>query len=219
MRSHIIVLPGGGYANHAAHEGEPVARWLEGLGLEASVFLYPVHTLHPGPLDAIRAEIRAARAAGAERVALVGFSAGGHAAGHAALAAGAAEDERVDAVILGYPVVSMQLDSHAGSRVNLLGADESAELRETMSLDRLVSAAAQRASAPPFFIWHTADDAAVPVEHTYLLGSALAASSVAHSLHVFPHGAHGLGLATGATDAPHRWPDLAADWLRDLGWI
>lgn len=35
--THVIVLPGGGYAQHAAHEGEPIERWLQSLGLAASV--------------------------------------------------------------------------------------------------------------------------------------------------------------------------------------
>ena len=54
MADHVIVLPGGGYRRHAPHEGEPVAAWLRGLGLEASVFAYPVLTRHPGVLDAVR---------------------------------------------------------------------------------------------------------------------------------------------------------------------
>jgi acetyl esterase/lipase len=212
-RSHVLVLPGGGYTHHAAHEGEPVAGWLRSLGLEASVLLYPVETRHPGPLDAVRAEIRRVRASGAERVAVLGFSAGGHAAGMAALAPGAAAEERVDAAILCYPVVSMQLDSHRGSREQLIGPEASPELRAATSLDRLVTA-----SAPPFFVWHTAEDGAVPVEHSFLLGSALAAERLPHSLHVFPRGEHGLGLAAGRGTAAE-WPGLCAAWLRELGWI
>ena len=45
--SHAIVLPGGGYQVHAPHEAEPVAAWLESLGISASVFRYPLNTLHP----------------------------------------------------------------------------------------------------------------------------------------------------------------------------
>jgi acetyl esterase/lipase len=211
--THIIVLPGGSYSLHAPHEAEPVAEWIEGLGISASVFRYPVSTRHPAPLLAIQAEIRRVRAAGATRVGLIGFSAGGHAAGHAALSAGAGEDTGVDAAILCYPVVSMELPTHAGSREELVGADASTELRTATSVDRLVTA-----SAPPFFIWHTAEDEAVPVEHSYLLAQALAAHGVPHALHVFPKGPHGIGLAAGE-GAAAVWPSLAEDWLRELGWI
>jgi acetyl esterase/lipase len=213
MTDHIIVLPGGGYHRLAPHEGEPVAAWLRALGLEASVFAYPVLTRHPGVLDAVRGEVRRVRDAGADRVGLVGFSAGGHAAALAALAPGAAPEERADLVVLGYPVVSMMLDSHKGSRDNLLGAQATPAERAATSADLLVTA-----SAPPFFIWHTAEDAAVPVQHGYLLGMALAAAGVRHALHVFEKGRHGLGLAEGSGDA-ERWTSLCEGWLREEGWI
>ena len=86
---HMIVLPGGGYAAHAPHEAEPVASWLSEIGVQASVFRYPLNVRHPAPLDALRAEIRRRRAGGAQRIGLIGFSAGGHLAGLAALAPGA----------------------------------------------------------------------------------------------------------------------------------
>jgi len=79
--THVIVLPGGGYAQHVAHEAEPVADWLDGLGFRASVFRYPLMVRHPEPLNALRGEIRRLRDGGAERIGLVGFSAGGHLAG------------------------------------------------------------------------------------------------------------------------------------------
>jgi hypothetical protein len=63
--THMIVLPGGGYAEHAPHEAEPVARWLSGTGVQESVFRYPLNVRHPAPLDALRAEIGLRRAAGA----------------------------------------------------------------------------------------------------------------------------------------------------------
>lgn len=209
---HIIVLPGGGYSGHSDHEGEPVADWLRSIGVESSVFRYPVKTRHPAVLDAVRGEVRRVRAAGARRIGLLGFSAGGHAAGHAALAPGATAEDRVDLAILCYPVVSMLLETHAGSRANLIGADATPQLRAATSLDQLVTA-----DAPPFFIWHTAADASVPVQHAYLLGMALAAAEVRHALHVFPLGRHGIGLGAGAGDAEH-WPELAAAWLREEGW-
>ncbi|MFI7744742.1 alpha/beta hydrolase [Kocuria rhizosphaericola] len=210
---HVIVLPGGGYAGHADNEAEPIAEWLGQLGLSATVFRYPVHAEHPAPLEAVRAEIRRLRAAGVERVALLGSSAGGHLAGHAALSASPSDPERVDAVVLCYPVVSMELDTDKGSQQELLGTAPSVEARAATSLDRLVTAA-----APPFFIWHTADDPSVPVRHSYLLGQALARQGVPHALHVFPAGAHGLGLAEDAGE-PEAWPALCAAWLSVSGWL
>ncbi|MEO8262733.1 MAG: prolyl oligopeptidase family serine peptidase [Pseudolysinimonas sp.] len=205
MTDHIIVLPGGGYRRHAPHEGEPVAAWLRGLGLDASVFAYPVKTRHPAVRDAVVAEIARVRDAGAGRVGLLGFSAGGHAAAMAA--------SEADLVVLGYPVVSMLLETHKGSRDNLLGPSPTPAERAATSADLLVTA-----SSPPFFIWHTAADAVVPVQHSYLLGMALAAAGVRHELHVFPLGPHGLGLAEGSGGA-ERWTSLCEGWLREEGWI
>lgn len=86
--THMIVLPGGWYATHAPYEAEPIVDWLTGLGIQASVFRYPLNVRHPAPLEALRAELRNRRACGADRIGLIGFSAGGHLAGLAALAPG-----------------------------------------------------------------------------------------------------------------------------------
>jgi hypothetical protein len=46
------------------------------------------------------------------------------------------------------------------------------------------------------------------------LARALAANEVPHTVHVFAHGPHGLGLARGAGDAAI-WTTLADAWIRD----
>jgi acetyl esterase/lipase len=207
--THMIVLPGGGYAAHAPHEAEPVARWLGEIGVPASVFRYPLNVRHPAPLDALRAEIGRRRAAGAQRIGLIGFSAGGHLAGLAALAPGAAPGESVDFAVLGYAITSMETETYRPARLILLGGDASARLRRSASLDALVTPASS-----PFFVWHTAEDAYVPPEHTYRLASALAASGVPHAVHVFTHGPHGLGLAQDAGEAAS-WTTLATAWIHE----
>jgi acetyl esterase/lipase len=208
---HVIVLPGGGYAEHTPHEGEPVARWLAGAAISASVFRYPLNVRHPAPLLAVRAEIRRRRAEGAQRIGLMGFSAGGHLAGLAALAPEVMPEEAVDFAVLGYAITSMETETYRPSRLILLGQDASPELRRSTSLDALVTP-----GSAPFFIWHTAEDAYVPPEHSYRLGRALAASGVPHAVHVFARGPHGLGLARGAGDAAI-WTTLAIAWIRDQG--
>ena len=205
--THMIVLPGGGYAAHAPHEAEPVAGWLRGLGIAASVFRYPLNVRHPVPRDALLCEIRDRRAAGAGRIGLIGFSAGGHLAGLAALAPGAGSAEAVQFAVLGYAITSMETETYRPSRLILLGEDASPQLRRSASLDALVTP-----QSPPFFLWHTAEDAYVPPEHTYRFAAALAASGVPHAVHVFAHGPHSLGLAEGAGDTA-AWTTLAASWI------
>jgi acetyl esterase/lipase len=209
VSTHMIVLPGGGYAELTPHEGEPVAQWLTETGMSASVFRYPVNVRHPAPLDALRAEIRRRRAEGAQRIGLIGFSAGGHLAGLAAVAPGASPDETVQFAVLGYAITSMETETYRPSRLILLGEDASPQLRRSTSLDALVTP-----QSPPFFIWHTAEDRYVPTEHTYRFATALAASNVPHAVHVFTHGPHSLGLAHGAGEAAN-WTTLANNWIHE----
>lgn len=206
----ILVLPGGGYQHLSDHEGQPVADWLRALGWDARVVRYPVLARHPEPLDALRAEIVADREAGASTVGVLGFSAGGHLAGHAALAPDSSPEQRPDLAILCYPVVTMLGSTHSGSRVNLLGPDADQTLRAATSLERLVTPA-----APPMFLWHTVvDDAVLVHEHTYALAAALASHGVPHEVHTFVDGPHGIGLAEGYP--AEQWTRLCGEWLARL---
>jgi acetyl esterase/lipase len=201
----ILVLPGGGYSRLAPHEGEPVAEWLRGIGWRARVVEYPVQTRHPGPIDCLRAEIAVERTRGTQIVGVLGFSAGGHLAGHAALTLTGAE--RPSFAILGYPVVTMLAESHRGSRDQLLGPRPSRRAKQSTSLERLVTPA-----SPPMFIWTTGEDKSVDiVDHSYALATVLARNAVPHDVHVFERGAHGLGFAEGIP--AEAWRSLAERWL------
>lgn len=216
----FIVLPGGAYESHADTEAEPVADWLRSLGLEALVFRYPVRSSAGTARDAVHDLVSRARSGGmdglvydATRVGVIGFSAGGHLAGHAALT-GIAGDSRPDLAVLSYPVVSMRRDPHVQSRDHLLGSPATLVAQHAASLENLVTV-----DAPPMFLWHTAADTDVPASHTYGLAGALAASGVYHSCHVFPRGAHGLDLAKGAGTTTEAWTPLLEAFLNELGWL
>jgi acetyl esterase/lipase len=138
---------------------------------------------------------------------VLGFSAGGHAAGLSALAPSNDPAEVPDCAVLAYPVVLMGDGAHEDSRTNLLGADRDPALASSVSLEQLVTP-----DSPPFFIWHTADDEIVPASHSLLLASALDAHGVEYELHIFPHGPHGLAMAVDS-GAPSVWLDLCARWI------
>jgi acetyl esterase/lipase len=223
----VLVLPGGGYTQVAEHEGAPVARWLNSIGLAAFVLRYRVAPYrHPVPLiDAQRAmrQIRAGAASwGVDpaRVAALGFSAGGHlaatlATADAELAALPGEDahsSRPDALVLCYPVISFGPHRHDGSLRALLGDDAPTSGAAALSAELRVGP-----TTPPAFLWHTADDEAVPLENSLLFASALRAHGVSFALHVFPHGPHGLGLAD-ELPGVGRWKLLCADWFEQKGW-
>jgi len=152
------------------------------------------------------------------RVGVLGFSAGGHLAAtlSTAVATGSAEldvPETVpDLTVLCYPVVSYVREVHQGSVENLLGGAPSPELLAELSPELQVTA-----QTPPAFVWHTADDAAVPVSHSLGYTAALLAAGVPAELHVFPNGRHGLGLADEEPGAD-QWPALCAGWLDRAGW-
>lgn len=205
MTRSILVLPGGAYRRHAPHEGEPVAEWLRTLGWDARVVEYPILTKHPEPLRFVQRELLRERETH-DTVGVLGFSAGGHLAGLSALTRDAAPGERPDFAILAYPVISMLTPTHKLSRENLLGKHAPWWKRRSVSLEKLVTP-----SAPPMFVWHTAADELVPVEHSYLLGTALAKHRVPHDLHVFAEGKHGVGLAPGIPAVV--WRALAERWL------
>ena len=220
------MLPGGGYGRHAAHEAEPVAEWLNGLGLHAFVLRYPVAPArHPAALLAAYSALSWIRggehglAVDADRVAVIGFSAGGHVA--ASVAAGAdaqgavpTRAERPDRCILAYPVVSFREEPHEGSVLNLLGAAPTPEERRAVSAEESVGP-----DHPPTFIWHTAGDASVPASHSLRYVGALHSAGVPVDFHLFQDGEHGLGLANdGRASSAAEWPRLCERWLTAAGW-
>lgn len=221
----VIVFPGGGYCFRAPHEAEPVARRINAMGHHAFVLDYRVAPYrHPAPLlDAQRA-VRFVRY-NAERygvrpdaIGVLGFSAGGHLAASLATLYGKRFAEPADAVdtasarpdfaVPCYAVVSMTGPfAHAGSRANLLGDPYDAERALLLSPERQVDA-----KTPPVFLWHTADDASVPVQNSLAFAEALARHQVPFALHVFPKGRHGLGLAEEEPEVA-RWAGLLEKWL------
>ena len=224
-RPAVLVLPGGGYGRQADHEAEPVAEWLAGLGIHGFVLRYRVAPdRHPAPLEDAKQAMLQIRggahglAVDPRRVGVLGFSAGGHLAAtlSTAVATGGADLDVPSAVpdltVLCYPVVSYTRAVHQGSVDNLLGGSPSADLLAELSAEQQVTAA-----TPPAFVWHTADDAAVPVSHSLGYTAALLNAGVPAELHVFPEGRHGLGLAEGQAGAD-QWPALCAGWLDRAGW-
>jgi acetyl esterase/lipase len=208
----------------AEHEGEPSARLLTRNGLSAFVCRYRVAPhRYPAPMaDAARA-VRLVRQRAREwgirqgGLALLGFSAGGHLACTTATQPELWRDPeddlaerfsaRPDRLILAYPLISMVREYHLGSAVALLGPRPQESLRRQLSNELHVTPA-----NPPVFLFHTADDKAVPVSHSIRFAAACREQGVPAALHVYPSGPHGVGLA-------EEWPELRSWTTRMLEWL
>ncbi len=207
-RPAILVIPGGGYSYCSEREAEPVALQYVAEDFAAFILNYStgVDAAYPRCLFEALAAIRLIRANAEEwkidpgKIAAIGFSAGGHLAASvgafwnselAKNALGDPEAMRPNALVLCYPVISMEwMIRHQGSVRNLLGEDPDPALLGINSLERQVTE-----DFPPAYIWHTATDATVPVENSIVLAKALAERKIRFELHIFPTGCHGLALS------------------------
>lgn len=223
-RGAVVVCPGGGYEMKADHEGAPIAEMLNQAGISAYVLDYRVAPCSENaPLSDASRAIRLVRSLGYEKVAILGFSAGGNLCCNAATHydRGHADSDdpierlssRPDAFIPCYAVVSLCIYTHGGTRQHLLGSHAG-----DMKMVRYFSAEQNvTPDTPTAFIWHTSEDQAVPVENSLMLGAALAKCGVPFEMHIFPHGPHGLGLAPEMPDVA-QWAGLCQRWLRGLGY-
>jgi acetyl esterase/lipase len=227
----VVIAPGGSYTRLSMNnEGRAPANYLNTLGVAAFVLRYRLGPRyhHPIELGDMQRALRTVRAHAAEwhlapdRIGVMGFSAGGHLASSASthFESGTSDagdpidrvSSRPDFAILGYPVISfVEPWSHQGSKTNLLGNAPDAALARSLSSETQVTP-----STPPTFIYHTTDDAVVPVENAVAYYLALRKAGVSAELHVFRSGAHGSGLAQ-QDPALAAWPGLLAQWLRKGG--
>jgi acetyl esterase/lipase len=231
----VLITPGGGYKWVVIDkEGYELGRWLSARGFTAFVLFYrlPGEGWAAGPDVVLQDTQRAMRLirhrAGAygidpERVAAMGFSAGGHACADLAARFAApvyAAVDKADTLSARpfvaapiYPVVSMSAPhAHAGSREKLIGARATLETEKACSPHLNIPA-----NAPPHFILHAEDDEVVPVENSLLLRAALRAKNIPAETHLFAHGGHGFGLRKAVGKPVEVWPELFLAWARTFG--
>jgi acetyl esterase/lipase len=227
----VIVAPGGGYGALAMnHEGRQVANYLNAVGVTAFVLKYRLGPKyhHPVELGDAQRAIRLVRSRAAEfkvdadKIGIMGFSAGGHLASSAGthFDAGKADaadpidrvSSRPDFLVLGYPVISFTTPyTHKGSLKNLLGDNPDPELVKSLSSELQVTA-----QTPPTFLFSTSGDTGVPSENSVLFYLALHKAGVPAEIHIFEKGPHGVGLG-GMDPALEEWPKLLVLWFRTRG--
>lgn len=230
-RPAMLVLPGGGYEMCSDREAEPIANQYLAMGFSCFVLRYSVGKnasmkmpdFSQPLLDASLAMSIIRKNADewgidSNKIAVIGFSAGGH------LAASLAtmwndrkiyedlnipeESNKPNALILCYPVITFGELTHAGTRNNLLGEyKDNEELINKYSTEKRVSS-----DTPPTFIMHTAEDCSVPVENSLKFATALSENKIPFELHIFPFGGH--GMSTGTSEVCHEPNDYASRWVK-----
>lgn len=233
----VLVCPGGGYEHVSVREGEPIALHFLTAGCHAAVLWYDISKQgveHPQELLELAEAVAYIREHADEysidqdKIIVAGFSAGGHLA--ASLGCFWHEEwleqemnlskelYQPNGLILAYPVITSGEFAHRGSFVNLMGKKASGELEEQLSLENHVTE-----KVPPVFMWHTFEDASVPLENSLMFAAALRKAGVNFEYHVFPHGGHGCALATEETAMREgkeiepqcaQWMELCKNWLR-----
>lgn len=240
-RPMVLVCAGGAYLYRSKREGEPVIMQFLARGYHCALVHYSVAPAKwPCAARELAHAIAIARRNAEEwnikedSVFVCGFSAGGH----LVATLGTIWDDplfyeefgipqetpaekvpwRPDGSVLGYPVITMLENTHAGSRDNLLSENAAREMLEMASMEKRVTK-----STVPSFIWHTKTDGSVPVANSLDYAKALEANGIPYSLKLYESGCHGLSLCNEltATGPEHivpenaGWINLAADWIKE----
>ncbi len=217
----IIICPGGGYQHISNRESDPLTLAFLAQGYQVFILNYTV--MNKGTdynfLSQNITEVQAVFALinqhheqwqiNPEHVFLLGCSAGGH------LAAWYGNSEQIyrpKGVILCYPVTSFTFGWPSDlSHFNF----EIENISEYNISEKVTSA------TPPTFIWHTADDASVPIYNSLKYCDRLSKYQVPFEAHFFEAGPHGISLANRTTapsddyclESVHRWFSWASYWL------
>lgn len=204
-RPAILVLPGGGYAYCSAREADPVALSYLKAGYQAFILRYSVKedAVWPNPLEDYEQAMELIRSKAdewmlyADKVAVVGFSAGGH----LAAAAATMSKNRPNAAILGYAVVGNDVKACNVSAPDTIAAVD----KDTC----------------PCFLFSSRTDNVVPVENSVRFMEALIRAGVAFESHIYAFGPH--GFSTCDTSIQYKDTKMCAripDWQKDsLGWL
>lgn len=228
----VLIFPGGGYQHLAIDkEGTKVAEWLNTLGIAAFVVKYRLpndkimKNKSVGPLQDAQEALRYVRQNAAKynidanRIGIMGFSAGGHLASTLAThyddkvyETTSKVSARPDFALFIYPVITMVNEvTHKGSQTSLLGNNPSQDQLDSFSNEKRVTA-----QTPTTFLVHASDDTVVLPENSINYYLALKNNNVPAELHIYEKGGHGFGL--GVKDTSKFWTRDCEEWLKVHGY-
>ena len=207
----VLICPGGGYAMTSNREAEPIALQFNSMGYQAAVLRYScAPAVYPTALCEVAQSVKLIREhaedwnVDAEKIIVMGFSAGGHLAASYGVfwnESWLTEKMQCDkqllkpnGLVLCYPVISSKEEiAHQDSIKNLLG-ESYPEMKEQVSLEDKVGK-----HTPKTFLWHTFTDPVVPFWNSFRFAEALGKAGVPMEYHLYPQGGHGLSLANEQT--------------------
>ena len=208
-RPAMIVMPGGGYYFCSDTEADPIAFVYMKAGFQVFILRYSVdeHKAWSNPLDDYEQAYKyicgrsEEWAVDTNRIAVIGFSAGGHLAGCAATISKC----KPNAAILGYPV----LNGETARYYNPSAPDV------TQSVDE---------NTCPCFIFASRNDNVVPIENSIGFIDALNKNGVGFECHIYSDAPHGFSVADETVNAQampmcSRTPSWTADsvaWLKEI---
>ena len=230
----VLICPGGGYAMTSNREAEPIALQFNSMGYQAAVLRYScAPAVYPTALCEVAQSVKLIREhaedwnVDAEKIIVMGFSAGGHLAAsygvfwnESWLTGKMQCDKQLlkpNGLVLCYPVISSKEEiAHQDSIKNLLG-ESYPEMKEQVSLEDKVGK-----HTPKTFLWHTFTDPVVPFWNSFRFAEALGKAGVPMEYHLYPQGGHGLSLANeqtaneegkGVEKVCQSWVPLLRSWM------
>ena len=235
-RTAILICPGGGYSHLAwDKEGVVPAKIFNEKGIDAFVLQYRLNNSRqeghrfPDQYNDVATALRMIKAKAAslgysaEKVGVMGFSAGGHLASMATTIYTAVDAKAKDSLahfssrpafsILVYPVIYMDtVVAHRGSRNMLLGNSPSQQMVDSLSTQNRVTA-----QTPPVMLILADDDKTVVPQNSIGFYQALKKNKIPASMMIYDHGGHGFGTAP--TDPVlNQWPQRCLEWMARLGY-
>ena len=180
----VLICPGGGYAMTSNREAEPIALQFNSMGYQAAVLRYScAPAVYPTALCEVAQSVKLIREhaedwnVDAEKIIVMGFSAGGHLAASYGVfwnESWLTEKMQCDkqllkpnGLVLCYPVISSKEEiAHQDSIKNLLG-ESYPEMKEQVSLEDKVGK-----HTPKTFLWHTFTDPVVPFWNSFRFAEA-----------------------------------------------
>lgn len=228
----LLIISGGGYVREElAKEATPTSQYFQNQGFTVFELIYRLPNQdghnHFAPFADGQRALRIIRSQAnplnydADKIGVLGFSAGGHLAGILATQSNFKfynpKDDldkistRPDFAVLLYPVINMQPPlntTHAYK--TLLGKNANSAEQAFFSVDLQVTS-----NTPATFLAHALDDPISSVENSKKMQHALEQNDVKNKLKIFKTGGHGWGLGKQNTPTTE-WPTLLLDWLKSI---